>query len=930
MPNALPSNTLPTETPPAETAMASNKPTSSETKIVAAVRPLPVSVPKDYAGSTPLMKQYFATCAEHPGIILLMRVGDFYEAYGDAAESIARDLNITLTGREDGGVRVPMAGVPHHAMERYVARLIHKGQRIAIMDQVEDPKFAKGLVKRKVTRVVTPGTILEDNMLDAKSNNYLVAAVVGDPVAGVGIVDVSTGEFLTTEITGDNRVSGLLDEIMRLEPAEILVSEDADLELIEAIRASCSGAVTLFGKEKEEGRGRREKEGSSREMLLTHFQTQSLRGFGCEEYTSGLDACALVLRYLQQTQVNALPHIRSLSTYSSREFMMLDGPARRHLELTQAMGEGGRQRTLLGSLDETLTPMGGRMLRRWLEEPLLDVGRITRRHDAVEELAHDVIRRGDVRDILRGMGDMERLVSRAAAGLANGRDLIALKNALLRLPELADLLEEVKAEKLTEVAHRLSCPPDAAEYIANAITDDPPAGLREGGLIRAGFSAELDKLLTESADAKTYIANLELSERERTGIGSLKVGYNAVFGYYIEVTKSNLSKVPANYTRKQTIANGERYITQELKEKEGIVSRADEKAVELEYELFLGVRERVAESSSDVLAVARAVAELDVFASFAETAMRYHYVRPVIEDSDRIEIRGGRHPVIERIGTILGVGGEYIPNDCTLGDECRMIIITGPNMSGKSSYLRQTALIVLLAQVGSFVPADSAAIGVVDRIFTRVGAHDELASGQSTFMVEMNETASILNNATGRSLVILDEIGRGTSTYDGLSIAWAVAEHLTHLGSKTLFATHYHHLNELAKHFPTVHNFRVAVKEQGDTIVWLRKLVPGGTDRSYGIQVARMAGIPPEVIARAKEVLKGLERGSAGATRDIIGQNDVSTDGLAPRKQKLQMTLFEAEKHPILEELETLDVTSLTPVEALMKLDAWKRALLRK
>lgn len=885
----------------------------TSTNTTPAGRPLPESTPPGYMGNTPLLKVYFSTRAQHPGIILLMRVGDFFEAYGDDAELIASDLNITLTGREDGGIRIPMAGVPHHATERYVARLIAKGRRVALMDQVEDPKYAKGLVKRKVTRVVTPGTILEDNMLDAKSNNYLVAAVVGDPVAGVGIVDVSTGEFLTTEIEGDNRVQKLLDEIMRLEPAEVLVPEEIDEELIEAIRASCSGTVTPFSPRE----GHSHRGSSSRDLLLTHFQTQSLRGFGCEEYTAGLDACALVLRYLLETQVNALPHIRTLSTYSAREFMVLDAPARRHLELTASMSEGGRNRTLLGVLDETLTPMGGRLMRRWLEEPLLDVGRIQRRHEAVEELAHDVIRRGDLRDLLRGMGDMERLVSRAAAGLANARDLVALKNALLRLPEIADALTGVRSEKLQDLGRRLACPPDIAARIAQAITDDPPAGLREGGLIRAGYSPELDKLLTASADAKIWIANLETTERERTGIASLKVGYNAVFGYYIEVTKSNLSKVPGNYIRKQTTASGERYITPDLKEYEALVLGADEKAVELEYDLFLGVRERVAEASPDVLAVARAVSELDVLAGFAEIALKNHYVRPEVNDEDAIVIAGGRHPVIEH----LGVGGPYIPNDGRLDADCRMYIITGPNMSGKSSYLRQVALIVLMAQIGSFVPADSATVGIVDRIFTRVGAHDELASGQSTFMVEMNETANILNNATPRSLVVLDEIGRGTSTYDGLSIAWAVAEYLTRVDCKTLFATHYHHLNELAKHFPTVRNYRVAVKEQGDHIVWLRKLVPGGTDRSYGIQVARMAGVPSEVIDRAKEVLKGLERGSAGATRDLVG----SADGVDTRTQKVQLTLFEAEKHPVLEELETLDVTALTPVEALMKLDEWKR-----
>jgi len=872
--------------------------------------------PSNYSGRTPLLKQYFATRNERPGVILLMRVGDFFEAYGEDAETIARELQIALTGRDDGGIRVPMAGVPHHSVERYIARLIARGYRVALMDQIEDPRFAKGLVKRKVTRVVTPGTVLEDAMLDSRSNNYLVAAVIGDPVAGVGVVDVSTGEFLTTEIEGERRKERLLEEIARLEPAEILVPEGVDAELIEAIKATCTGSVTIVPS--AEGT-QCSTSTDSRRLLLAHFQTQSLRGFGCEEYTAGIDACALILRYLRQTQMGALAHIRSLATYSTEEFMTLDSAARRHLELTAPMGEGGKQRTLLGVLDETLTPMGGRLLKRWIEEPLLDVGRIQRRQEAVEELARDPIRRGDLRDLLRGMGDIERLVSRAAAGLANARDLVALRNALLRLPNIATTLAGARSEKLCDLASRLACPLDIVERIGRAIQDDPPAGLREGGLIRPGYHAELDKLRSVSADAKAYIANLEAAERERTGIASLKVGYNAVFGYYIEVTKANLSKVPGNYLRKQTTANAERYITPELKEYEALVLGADEKAIELEYELFLGVRERVGEAAPEVLAVARAVAELDVLASFAETAVRHRYVRPEVHDGDSSHILGGRHPVIERIG----LGGDYIPNDCHLDEENRLLIITGPNMSGKSSYLRQTALIVLLAQIGSFVPADSASIGIVDRIFTRVGAHDELASGQSTFMVEMSETANILNNATARSLVILDEIGRGTSTYDGLSIAWAVAEYLVQIGCKTLFATHYHHLNELANRYPVVKNFRVAVREQGEHIIWLRKLVPGGTDKSYGIQVARMAGVPLEVVDRAKEILKSLEKGSAGVTRDIVD----SGQQVPERKQKLQLTLFEPETHPILEELEALDITTITPMEALMKIEAWRRQL---
>ncbi len=885
-------------------------------------KPIPGSVPSGYLGGTPLLKQYFATRLDHPGVLLLMRVGDFYEAYGDDAETVASDLNITLTGREDGGLRVPMSGVPHHAFDRYVARLIKKGRRIAIMEQVEDPKYAKGLVKRKVTRVVTPGTVLEDNMLDSRSNNYLVAAVTGDTVAGVGVADVSTGEFLTTELDGDNKLEKLLDELMRLEPAEILLSETTDPELIEEIRSATNAAITLYTPPTNAERPAPHARKSSRDTLLTHFGTQSLRGFGCEEFTSGIDACALLLHYLTETQVNAVPHIRSLSAYSAREFMTLDAPARRHLELTHAMGEGGRARTLLGVLDETLTPMGSRLLRRWIEEPLLDVYAINARLDAVKEAVKNLLLRGDVRDLLKGMGDLERLVSRACTGIANARDLIALRDALLRLPDLSRLLDGAEGEKLKELSRRLGCTPDIAETITRALLDDPPAGLREGGLIRPGYDATLDELLNTAGDAKTWIASLEATERERTGIPSLKVGFTAVFGYFIEVTKTHLAKVPPDYVRKQTISTGERFITEALKEREGEVLRAEEKSVELEYEIFLGVREKVAAASSEILAVARAVAELDVLAGFAESATRNHYNRPEVNEGDLIQIAGGRHPVIERIG----MNGVYIPNDCLLDADTRMYVITGPNMSGKSSYLRQAALICLMAQIGCFVPADRAIIGVVDRIFTRVGAHDELATGQSTFMVEMNETASILNNATERSLVVLDEIGRGTSTYDGLSIAWAVAEHLARIGCKTLFATHYHHLNELAKQTETVKNYRVAVKEQGDQIIWLRKLVPGGTDRSYGIQVARMAGVPPEVIERAQEVLKSLEKSGAGATRDL---GTAPADAVAPKRQKVQLTLFEAEKHPVLEELEAIDVTSLTPVEALMKLDALKRLLSR-
>jgi DNA mismatch repair protein MutS len=880
---------------------------------------------------TPLMQQYFNARDEHPGVILLMRVGDFYEAYGPDAETIAEALNITLTGREDGGQRMSMAGVPHHSAERYVARLIKKGFRVAIMDQVEDPKQAKGLVKRRVTRVMSRGTVFEDSLLDAKANNYLVAAIVGDPVAGLGVVDVSTGEFLTTELDGERRADRLLDEIARLEPAEVLVP-DEDSELAERIAQETGVVVTSYSP-KDRPRSR-----TGHDVLTNHFGTPTLRGFGCEEFTAGVEAAALVIDYLKETQTGALAHITTLSTYSTREFMVLDAAARRNLELTLSLADSGRQRTLLGSLDQTQTSMGGRLLRRWLEEPLLDVARIEERLESVAELARDELLRGDLRDDLRGVNDVERLVSRAAAGLANARDLVGLRDSLNRLPRLCDLLEKCCAPMLRDLLCRLGRDdrpiPDplavrdritveqnamqVAALIKKAIADEPPAGLREGGLIRDGYSVELDALRAGASEGRTFIANLESEERARTGISSLKVGYNAVFGYYIEVTKANLAKAPADYIRKQTTAAGERYITPSLKEYEAKVLGADEKAVELEYNLFIDVRERVGEASSVLLAVAKAVAALDVLCGFAETAVRSHYARPTVNDGETIRIKAGRHPVVEKIQG----GVSFVPNDCLLDcEENRLHIITGPNMSGKSTALRQVALITLMAQIGCFVPADEAEIGVVDRIFTRVGAHDELATGQSTFMVEMNETANILNNATRRSLVVLDEIGRGTSTYDGLSIAWAVAEHLVHLGCKTMFATHYHYLNDLAKQADGVKNYRVAVKEQGDHIIWLHKLVPGGTDRSYGIQVARMAGVPPEVIGRAREILRSLERSRARAGADLIG----SEAQIPMAKQRLQMTLFEAEKHPAVEALEELDVTALTPIEALMKLDELQR-----
>ncbi|MFQ3610527.1 MAG: DNA mismatch repair protein MutS [Fimbriimonadales bacterium] len=871
---------------------------------------------QSFRPQTQLLQQYFRIKAEHPDVLLAMQVGDFYEFYGPDAEIAAEALEIALTGREDGSNgRIPMAGVPIHAHERYFARLIQKGFRVAICDQVEDPKFAKGLVKRKVTRVLTPGTLLEDSMLDAQSNNYLVAAVIGEPAHGLSVVDVSTGEFLTTEVAGDQRLQKLLDEIFRLQPAEILVPEHQE-ELISLLKEQTSATITPVPAEEWVGR-------EARSILLTHFQVESLRGFGCEEYTRGLDAAALVLRYLQKNQLPALSHIRTLATYSVGQSMYLDSIARRHLELTRNQLDGSKRYTLLAVLDSTRTPMGARMLRRWLDEPLLNLEHIHARQDAVEALVRHSTARDALREVLHRLNDIERISARASAGTANARDLVALRGSLEQLPILRGTLGDLLAQSesapslLRQIEARLNPLEDLCCLLQRALVDEPPADLKSGGLIREGYDPELDRQRTIKQEGQQWVAQLERQERERTGISSLKVGYNAVFGYYIEVTKPHLSRVPSHYIRKQTTTNAERFITPELKEKEAILNSAEERITTLEYNLFCVIREEVARQTPALQEVARAVAELDCLCAFAENAVRYNYVRPVVDMEDRIAIQGGRHPVVERYSD-----NPFVPNDCHLHPQQRLIILTGPNMSGKSTYIRQCALIVLMAHLGSFVPADHAEIGLVDRIFTRVGARDELATGQSTFMVEMAETANILNNATSRSLVILDEIGRGTSTYDGLAIAWAVAEYLHAVGCKTLFASHYHYLNELANRLEGVANYRVAVKEQGDRIIWLHKVLPGGTDRSYGVHVARMAGAPPEVVSRAETILREFEK------RGVQGAIQPPSESAPPiQKRKLQLTLFEAEEHPVLDEIRQLDTSSITPVEALMKIEAWKRQL---
>nr|WP_309691725.1 DNA mismatch repair protein MutS [Armatimonas sp.] len=863
---------------------------------------------------TPMLRLYVTMKLERPDCVLFMRVGDFFEAYGDDAELIARELEITLTGRDVQGYdgKYPMAGVPHHALERYMARLVQKGFKVAICDQIEDPKLARGLVKRAVTRVVTPGTLVEDALLDAKSNNYLVAAILSKPVHGIGVVDVSTGEFLITEVEESAGIAKVVEEILRLQPAECLVPEGMD-ELAEAIAAACPATLTRIGKARLPR--------LPREALLEHFGVQTLKGFGCDDYSAGLSAAAALLEYLKATHMGAVGHIRSLATYSTEDAMYLDASARRNLELTAGLYDSARAKSLLAVLDETRTSMGGRMLKKWLDAPLLSVDKINARLDAVEAFYDDALTRGDVRDTLRAVADLERLMARLSTGAANARDLVALRLSLEHIPEVAAQALQIEHPAIQALAATLDGLPTLTELLTSAIHDEPPLTVREGNLIKDGYDENLDELRQIVRGGKSWIAKLESDEREKTGIKSLKVGFNSVFGYFIEVTKSNLAAVPSDYIRKQTTSTGERFITPELKEMESKVLGAEERINALEYDLFVCVRDYVAqEFTSDVLAVAQAVAKLDVVASLAEVAQNNRFVRPTVDTTDVLDIKGGRHPVVERL---MGSAANFIPNDTYLDTDTQQVhIITGPNSAGKSTVLRQVALIVLLAQVGSFVPADSVRVGLVDRIFTRVGAHDDLAAGQSTFMVEMTETAEILNNATERSLVILDEIGRGTSTFDGVSIAWAVAEFLAARGCKTLFATHYHLLNELEKQLPNVKNYRIAVKETNDRIIWLRKVLPGGTDKSYGIQVGRMAGLPPTVIERSKEILSDLEK-DGSKRRDTLG----GSVSVAPKSQKLQMTLFEAEEHPVVEALRGLDINTLSPVEALIALQRLQKSL---
>ncbi len=855
---------------------------------------------------SPMDRQYRELKQRYPDVLLLFRLGDFYEMFYDDAEVAAKALELTLTSREMGkGRRVPMCGIPHHALNRYLPRLVRRGLRAAICEQVEDPKQAKGLVKREIVRVVTPGTLTEEALLEAGANNYLVALADGPQRYAVAVVDISTGQFQATELAGDEARRQLLEELERLQPAEVLwpLTMQSPAELKEQIHLTSGAAVT----ETEPGGDERM---TSADRLRKHFQVVSLAGFGLGEHPLVVDAAATALRYVYDTQQDTARHLTALTLYTTGETMPLDAATRRNLELTVTLREGAPGRgTMLWLLDHTCTPMGARLLRHWLVRPLTRAEAVNRRLDAVAALHADILRRDDVRAELDRIADLERLVGKAATGRATPRDLGSLRDSVARLPQLRELAESCQADRLRELGAGIQDLSELVDLLRASLVDDPPNQLRDGGVIRPGYSPELDELRRMAADGKGYIANLEAAERAETGIGSLKVGYNQVFGYYLEVTKANLSLVPDRYIRKQTLANCERYISPELKEWEAKILGAEERLTELEQHLFGEVRGVVADHAGGILASARAAAEIDVYAAFAHLAAERDYVRPTVHDGERLRITGGRHPIVEVTQTEV----PFVPNDTDLDTEAGAIhILTGPNMAGKSTYLRQVALIALMAQLGGFVPAAAADIGVIDRIFTRVGAQDDLATGQSTFMVEMTEAANILHNASRRSLVVLDELGRGTSTYDGLSIAWAVVEYLSEqIGAKTLFATHYHDLNALEARLNNVRNYRVAVAEERDRVRFLHHLEPGGTDRSYGVEVARLAGLPAWVIRRARQVLTELER--RGDDRP-----EISAEAWP---EAVQLPLFgDVGPHPVVATLRALDVMRLTPIEAINKL----------
>lgn len=841
---------------------------------------------------TPMMKQYMDVKNEYKDSLLFYRIGDFYEMFFDDALTASKELEITLTGKDCGmKERAPMCGVPYHSVTGYIAKLIGKGYKVAICEQLEDPSLAKGLVKRNVTRVITPGTVIESNMLDDKKNNYIAAIYRVGVYYGFAYSDVSTGEFCATEAITGNNFSKILDEIARVMPAEIVVNQEmaADALGIKTIQDKFNSYITI-------------REPSEVEIDIQGFSE-------LDKLVYAKDATRLLLLYIKETQKIDLKHINLIQNYEINDFMVLDSIARKNLELTETLRDKNKKGSLIWVLDKTSTSMGGRLLRRWIEKPLINVEEINYRHVGVKELKENIIKRDDILSTLKSVYDIERLTGKVAYGSISARDLVSLKNSLLKLPAVKDLIKDCTSPIINEIYNQMDTLDDIAKLIDDAIIDDPPLTLKDGGIIKSTFNDEVNKLRTASTEGKNWVIGVEAREREATGIKNLKVGYNKVFGYYIEVSKSNVGMVPDRYIRKQTLTTGERYITEELKEIENTILGAQDKVVNLETEIFNKVREDVAKEIKRLQQSSNAVAKLDVLCAFAEIADKNNYIMPEVDESDEIIIKDGRHPVVEE----LIPAGCFVPNDTTLNEaDDRVNIITGPNMAGKSTYMRQVALIVLLAQIGSFVPASYAKIGIVDRIFTRVGASDDLSTGQSTFMVEMNEVANIVSNATRKSLLILDEIGRGTSTFDGLSIAWSVIEYIANnekIGARTLFATHYHELTELEGKVPGVKNYCIAVKEKGEDVIFLRKIIRGGADESYGVHVAKLAGVPNVITSRANEILKTLKE------NNYIGRHEKELKKASFALP--QVDLFNYKVGEIANELDKINVNELTPIEAL-------------
>lgn len=867
---------------------------------------------------SPMMQHYLQTKEEYPDCILFYRLGDFYEMFFEDAKIVSRELELTLTGKSCGQEeRAPMCGVPFHAYESYMNRLVAKGYKVAICEQMEDPKQAKGMVRREVIRVVTPGTNINEQALDEGKNNYIMCIVSLSDQFGVATADITTGDFFVTEVDSKRR---LLDEIYKFSPTEVVCNEALFMSGLDIDDLKNRVGIVLYSLENWYF-----DDSLCENTLKEHFRVNSLEGLGLADLECGMIASGSLLKYLYETQKNSLEQISAIHPYTTGKFMVLDSLTRRNLELVETLREKAKRGSLLWVLDKTKTAMGARMLRSFVEQPLIEKEEIEGRLDAIEELMQRAIDREELREYLNPVYDLERLLTRITYQSANPRDLTAFKSSIGMIPHIRGILLELQSKEIQGICEDMDTLEDLYTLIDAAIEEEPPITVREGGIIKDGYHEEIDRLREAKSQGKNWLAELEAKEREKTGIKNLKIKFNKVFGYYLEVTNSFKDLVPDYYTRKQTLTNAERYITPELKEMEDMILGAEDKLVQLEYELFRELREQIAKNVVRIQKTAKALAKIDVFASLALISEQNHYCRPSLNQNGRIDIKNGRHPVVEKMIN----NDMFIANDTYLDNQKnRISVITGPNMAGKSTYMRQTALIVLMAQIGCFVPAETADIGIVDRIFTRVGASDDLASGQSTFMVEMTEVANILRNATGNSLLILDEIGRGTSTFDGLSIAWAVVEHISNpklLGAKTLFATHYHELTELEGKLDNVNNYCIAVKEKGDDIVFLRKIVKGGADKSYGIQVAKLAGVPDSVIERAKEIAEELGR------HDIVDFTEILSNkkNSATKKKKehldevdlTQMSLFDAvNDNDIIEELKEIDVGNLTPIEALNKL----------